>query len=222
VADLDGDRICDILVGAPFHRTGAAYDGAAYIFSGADGVLLRRILGAPHTSKYFGTAVDVSPDRDGDGMTDFIITEEGTSGDGVVRLYANHPFLGAFRTEISASAGGALALRMNYPLGSAQEPYRILVSASGRGPFLYEGVQIPLTADWLSRRTAAGDYGLFPFSSGLEGVLDADGKATAYAVFPPGSLAGQVGLTFHLAAVVRPGRVGPPIPSVARSLRVLP
>jgi hypothetical protein len=67
--DVDNDGTGDFLVGAPLYM---AYQGAAYLFSGADGSLLRTYLNT-HYNDYFGLAVDGAGDVNGDGFGDVVI-----------------------------------------------------------------------------------------------------------------------------------------------------
>jgi hypothetical protein len=75
--DVDNDGKADILVGA---EAAASGKGAAYVFSGADGSLLRRYVGAA-TSDRFGHDVGGLGDIDGDGHADVLIGA--TYADGV-------------------------------------------------------------------------------------------------------------------------------------------
>lgn len=68
--DVDNDGKADILVGA---EAAALGKGAAYVFSGADGSLLRRYVGAA-TSDRFGHDVGGLGDIDADGHADVLIS----------------------------------------------------------------------------------------------------------------------------------------------------
>lgn len=70
--DVDGDGRLDVIVGAPFADTGATNGGAAYVFSGVDGALLREFAGA-HDGGSFGAAVASADDVDRDGFDDVIV-----------------------------------------------------------------------------------------------------------------------------------------------------
>lgn len=67
--DVNGDGIEDIIIGAPFYQ---GISGSAYLFSGADGSLLRTYLNT-HYNDYFGLAVDGAGDVNGDGFDDIVI-----------------------------------------------------------------------------------------------------------------------------------------------------
>lgn len=87
--DVNGDGIMDILVGEPnVTRLG---DGAANVFSGADGSLLYRWEGT-HQSQ-FGESVSDAGDINGDGFDDILIgaywdSQSGTSNQGSAFLYS--------------------------------------------------------------------------------------------------------------------------------------
>ncbi len=71
--DVDGDGSGDYLISAP----GAADDaGAALLFSGATGVLIRRHDGAVAGDR-LGLSVAAVPDRDGDGADDYLLGAPG-------------------------------------------------------------------------------------------------------------------------------------------------
>lgn len=74
VQDASGDGIDDILVGATFEYAVNNGKGNAYLYSGADGMLLRRLVSAtPQTSSEFGYTLAGVPDVDGDGHTDLLV-----------------------------------------------------------------------------------------------------------------------------------------------------
>jgi len=68
--DLNGDGIPDFVIGAPLQ---GGLRGAAYVFSGADGTLLRTLRAAPQAFAKFGASVALIPDVTGDGRPDIMV-----------------------------------------------------------------------------------------------------------------------------------------------------
>lgn len=75
--DVDQDGHDDLIVGAPFLDGIASSSGRAYIFSGADGTLIRQ-LDPSGGNELMGTAVAGAIDYDKDGIPDQIATAPGT------------------------------------------------------------------------------------------------------------------------------------------------
>ncbi len=75
VGDVDADGVADIVVGAPWETQDGMYGlGRAYVFSGADGSLLRTVYSPePQAMARFGTAV-AAGDADGDGHADIAVS----------------------------------------------------------------------------------------------------------------------------------------------------
>jgi hypothetical protein len=69
--DVNHDGHDDVLVGAPTDAQNGLSAGAAFVFSGANGTVLRKLLGASNT--LFGFSVAGGSDSDGDGVPDFAI-----------------------------------------------------------------------------------------------------------------------------------------------------
>jgi len=71
--DVDGDGKADFIISAPVASPGGRKDaGSAYVYSGADGLLLIQKDGAA-AFDYLGSSVAGAGDVDGDGVPDFII-----------------------------------------------------------------------------------------------------------------------------------------------------
>src|SRR5262249_48623946 len=133
--DVDGDGVPDILVGAPATVTSGVYDsGAAYLYSGSSGLLLRRIeglLGGQH-----GTSVGSVGDIDGDGRADFAVSGDavrdstGTTA-GSVYVYSGATgslLFNLFGTDNNEGFGSAIASLGNVDGDGVPD---ILVGASG-------------------------------------------------------------------------------------------
>lgn len=87
--DLDGDGHDDVLVGATFSSFNGERAGRAYVFSGADGSVLRAIDGGQAGDR-FGSATDWVADLDGDGVRDHVVgaRDAGKWNDGAVWVYS--------------------------------------------------------------------------------------------------------------------------------------
>ncbi|HEX8384823.1 MAG TPA: T9SS type A sorting domain-containing protein [Rubricoccaceae bacterium] len=84
VADLDGDAIGDLLVGAAAEDVGGVdQSGRVYVYSGGTGVRLRTLL-SPNSEAggRFGDAVASVPDADGDGKPDILVGASHEDGGG--------------------------------------------------------------------------------------------------------------------------------------------
>ncbi len=82
IADVNGDRYNDVIVAAYLNSSGAPQAGAAYIFSGRSGALLRRIT-ADVGGDFFGVDALSVGDVNGDRIPDFLVTAVGRSFAGV-------------------------------------------------------------------------------------------------------------------------------------------
>ena len=109
--DVDGDGVSDLLVGAmlaPDPARTLVEAGAAYVYSGSDGHLIRSLYGsADH--EWFGTTVAALDDVDGDGSADFLVESRQQPG-------GPRPFVTAF----SGATGAVL-----YTVADALVPTRI-------------------------------------------------------------------------------------------------
>jgi hypothetical protein len=70
--DVDGDGIPDLIAGAPGDSTAASGAGAAFLFAGADGSVLRVLLGDAAFDR-LGQSVAGLGDTDGDGVPDVAV-----------------------------------------------------------------------------------------------------------------------------------------------------
>ncbi len=83
--DVNGDGRSDFIVGAPYETPGGnASGGSAYVYSGIDGQLLRRVDG--NMNDLIGYSVAGAGDVNDDGRDDVIIGAPGTDPNGVQML----------------------------------------------------------------------------------------------------------------------------------------
>lgn len=118
IGDVNGDGVSDLLVGEPKNdsgETGLADVGTIYVFSGADGSLIRQMdapdLGGAEQNGRFGMALANAGDLDQDGVSDYLVGSPGNS-----RVYAISGATGAVlynvvspQLERLASFGVAIA-----------------------------------------------------------------------------------------------------------------
>lgn len=201
--DVNGDGFPDYLVGVPgkWFIT-AAYDGGAHIYSGSTGEILLE-----QSSKIgvagLGTSVAGVGDLNGDGKDDVIIgapnpVSINILNEGDIYLLSIAQSLTASAHVISASNGGQIDFTIDLPVESAGYSYHLLGSASGRGPWVQYGKEIPLSRDRLTQAMYPSPLPNFQNSSGF---LDSNGDAIASAGFAPNQLAPYVGKSFWFAAV---------------------
>lgn len=77
-ADLDGDGVVDLIVGARFEDAGLTDRGVVRVFSGKTGVVTQSLLGSQAQAR-FGTSVAAIGDVNGDGVSDFIVAAPGAN-----------------------------------------------------------------------------------------------------------------------------------------------
>jgi hypothetical protein len=89
--DVNGDGYADLIVGSPEDATDGAAAGAAYVYSGADGMPLHTFHGGLALAR-MGTDVAAGGDYDGDGYADVLVSEEKDfgvpQGTGSAHLYS--------------------------------------------------------------------------------------------------------------------------------------
>src|SRR6266849_3684196 len=101
--DLNGDGIPDFVIGAPLQ---SGLRGAAYVFNGANGTLLRTLRAAPQVFAKFGASVALIPDVTGDGRPDVMVGAPDHTVNGLLNAGETFIFRGnngkLFRTVTSA------------------------------------------------------------------------------------------------------------------------
>jgi FG-GAP-like repeat/FG-GAP repeat len=68
--DLDNDGIPDFVVGSPLQKN---LTGIAFVFSGRDGSMIRKLTAAPQAFAKFGSAIALTDDLTGDGRPDILV-----------------------------------------------------------------------------------------------------------------------------------------------------
>ncbi len=98
IGDIDGDEVQDLIISAPFYSGDGVTKGRAYVYSGADGALLKVITGAADSTA-LGYSVNGAGDVDADGVPDYL------TGGGQVQVYsgADHTLL----LDLTAATGFA-------------------------------------------------------------------------------------------------------------------
>ena len=91
IPDVNGDGHAEVLVGAPFTVTTQKGGGAAFLYSGRDGKLLKQWTGK-EAYGYVGWSVAALSDLDADGVRDFAIgapyEDANGKNSGIVRIYS--------------------------------------------------------------------------------------------------------------------------------------
>ncbi len=95
VGDVNNDGADDFLVGAPqATRNGFTQNGAVFLVSGADNVLLHEFIGNFNSMSFFGAALSNAGDMNADGIDDYLIGSplayngEPPAGEGAVSIYS--------------------------------------------------------------------------------------------------------------------------------------
>jgi len=112
-------------------------------------------------------------------------------------VFTYHPFLRSSTHTVSASAATTVNLELAFPIQAANDPYKVLLSAAGKGP---SGFGIPLTRDQYAKNSFVEIYPFASFTN-LHGSLDTNAQATASFTTPANIPPSLIGQSFWLAAV---------------------
>ena len=180
-ADVTGDGVADLLVGAPGADCTASNDGEVLVYSGSDGSLFESFCGL---SEALGAGLCYVGDVDGDGVPDLWIGapnyQSPTTGTATGRAYLHSGATGALITRFDGEAtydafGSALTGLGDVDgdgvadLLVASEMHTVgTMSGAGR-VYLYSGATLALL------RTHDGAAQADHFGHSLAGVGDADG-----------------------------------------------
>lgn len=218
--DVNGDGFADVLAGAD-HKIIGGYSGpgAAFLFSGATGRLLKQWDGAS-IGDAFGYSVAVVDDLNTDQLADVAIGSPSYGTASSAFVFSYRPFLTTSSTTISAALGGTLHCELAFPIEASGYMYKILISASGIGPTTH-GVDIPLTLDRWVAETFRGNYARAT-TLNMHGTLDSVGTAAASITFAPPLPSAIVGRIFVLAAIANPPGQLAEYSSVAVPLEITP
>ena len=144
--DRDGDRIDDLLIGAPSFGSGVV-ERRAYVLSGATFVSTLSVVG-PGDSYLYGISVGAAGDFDGDRVADFVVADP-SAGVTATTGGATGGAPGLF--EIHSGASGALLLRQR-GVGGLDEVGR----GGGSADFNGDGIGDVMTSTRLGLRDSSG------------------------------------------------------------------
>jgi hypothetical protein len=201
--DFNQDGYSDLIIGASrVNGNSGADTGQVSILSGTDESVLRVYEGTYNSN--LGYSVATLGDIDGNGADDFAMAawkanDSGKNASGYVELIAYTDCLTSSGPSISSSLGGAVDFWMDFPPSEAGMNYYLLGSNTGTGPITSGNVQIPLNVDWFFNLLTGPAPP--PQISGLTGVLDSNGDATATLSLLPDEAPIYIGYTFYFAAV---------------------
>ncbi|RMH05128.1 MAG: hypothetical protein D6702_01270 [Planctomycetota bacterium] len=194
------------------------------VFSGADGHLITSLFSSDGGE--FGFSVASLGDVDGNGFPELIVgspQERDPQTNLVVggaRVFEFRPGLYVRPATLSVSGTTPAEALIEFPTTEAARNYALLASASGYGPTVLGGFEVPLTMDPLLSRMSGG---WFPaFLQNGRGLLNLQGDARAL-IHPDPALAPHIGRTIWLSAVVWDVALGTVrMASVARPLEIVP
>lgn len=220
--DFDGDGNPDVAVAAIYADAGSLVEaGRVDLFSATNGSPIAHWEGS-FSHQRIGQCPASVGDLSGDGLSDLVFGLGNGSSGAKLQIWGQDSWLRASTLGISAAAPSLVVWNLTFPPQAAGSPFRMLLSASGRGP-VHFGIDIPLSLDPLLRATARGNYPPPMVPVHMTGTLGPDGAAEAACGFLPGGLGPWIGRRLYAAAVVlHPGTGVPVACSDSLSLRILP
>ena len=222
----DSDPVPDFAVGLPRYPGGPGGSaGRVEVRSMRDGEVIGTMDGQePHGMLGWNLrAFPPSTRRVGPTILVGAPFESGAGGQvsaGGAHIYEFRPGLHLRPDTLSLGGTAPVEALLEFPPSEAGWSYALLASASGTGPTVLNGFEVPLTMDPLLARMSGG---WFPtFLQNARGVLDAQGDARAL-IHPDPLLAPHLGRSFWLSAVVFiPGMMQVRMASVARMVTIGP
>lgn len=218
LGDLNRDGTVDFLISTPSSTTGS--NPKATCWDGATIKEFFTIEGSADDVHYLSIAKlgDSDDNRDVELLVGNL---SGISaGTGLVKSLELNTYLQSGVHEISASKGGNVVFRIDFPDDFADLEYRMLISKSGDGPAQF-GVAVPLTPDTLTRDSLSGNYPVNTHYN-MHGTLDFEGAAWASFAFPKNMPNSMIGQCFRFAAVAAPEGSLPVISSGRQAIDIVP
>ncbi len=139
--DVDGDGIPDFLAGSPLESANGFRSGAARLFSGADGVMLRAFYGDSQED-WYGSSVAGVGDTDGDGRPDLLVGAPFDDSHG--------PDAGSVELLSGADGSRLILLKSDDPLAEFG------IAVSGAGDLDGDGLADLLIGSWRYNKQGNG------------------------------------------------------------------
>lgn len=171
VGDVNGDGRADFAVGAPYEEPGGQTSaGSAYIYSGMDGGLLRRIDG--DMSNLVGYSVAGAGDINQDGKDDVIIGAPGIPGNGFQTLAGGAMIYSVMDgTLLHQSLGPEDTSAYGFAVGSAGD-----LNGDGRPEFIIGAVYQNVDENTFAGSAVVRSWGASEEVTGLSDVGNDQGK----------------------------------------------
>ncbi len=211
VPDFDGDGLEDIIIGACFcvGKVNTIYpgDGWVEVLSGATGDLITTVSGADGTR--FGYRADGIGDINGDGIPDFVVSNNNTDEQGAETgsawvFSAEDLPMRSDRHEVSIATGADVVFEIEAGRVNAGANYYVFGSFTGTSPGVPVSPSVHLPLNWDAYTNITLGFGSAPGFM-FWGTLDGTGSAVAGLQVPAGLAATLVGLELHHAYLLDRG-----------------